>query len=74
MGILVKYSGKKATHSSGVDVGPNFIHLDLDGDAVELDDALAEGLLKDHPQAFKKIEPKKAAPEKAETVSEKGDK
>ena len=74
MGILVKYTGRKATHSAGVDVGPDFIHLDLDGDAVEVDDVTAASLLKDHPEAFKKIEPKKAAAPKADVTFEKGDK
>ena len=39
MGIKVQYSGKKAIHTAGVDVGPDFIHLDLDGVAVELPEA-----------------------------------
>jgi hypothetical protein len=73
MGILVKYSGVKAIHTSGVDVGPDFIHLDLDGEPVELPDALAEALCAEQPEAFKKIVSKKAA-DKAEDFTEKGDK
>ena len=71
MGIKVQYSGKKAIHTAGVDVGPDFIHLDLDGAAVELPDDLAEGLLRDHPLAVKKATV--AAP-KAVKGSDKGDK
>jgi len=74
MGILVKYTGRKAIHSAGVDVGPNFIHMDLDGEAVELPDDLAAGLLRDQPQAFKKIEPKKTVDKAAADDSEKKDK
>jgi len=37
-----------------VDVGPNFVHFDLDGDPVEVDDELAADLLRDHPLSFKK--------------------
>ncbi len=72
MGMLIKYTGRKAIHSAGVDVGPDFIHLDLDGDAVELPDDLAAALLKDQPQAFKKAT--KQAAEKAVVSESKKDK
>ena len=72
MGILVKYTGPKAIHSSGVDVGVQAVHLDLDGDAVELDDDVANDLCKGQPQAFKKYQ--KTAPKKADETFEKGDK
>ena len=74
MGILVQYTGRKAIHTSGVDVGPDFIHLDLNGPAVELPDEVANGLCDSQPQAFKKVQPVSEAPEKAEKSSVKGDK
>lgn len=74
MSVFVKYTGRKAIHSAGVDVGPDSIHMDLDGDAVELPDDLASGLLKDHPQAFKKIETKKTVDKAAAGDSEKKEK
>lgn len=72
MGMLIKYTGRKAIHSAGVDVGPDFIHLDLDGDAVELPDDLAIALLRDQPKAFKKES--KQAPEEAVASDSKKDK
>lgn len=66
MGILVHYTGLKAIHTSGVDVGPSFIHLDLDGPAVELPDDLANDLCQGNPKAFKKAKPVVEA-KKAET-------
>jgi hypothetical protein len=54
MATALVYTGKKAIHTAGVDVGPNFIHFDLDGDPVEVDDGLADDLLRDHPLSFKK--------------------
>ena len=58
MGILVQYTGRKAIHTSGV----------------ELSDEVANGLCSSNPQAFKKVQPVSEAPEKAEKNSVKGDK
>lgn len=63
MTMLIQYSGPDARHGAGVDVGYDNIHLDLDGDAVEVPDALGKALLKEQPKAFKSPA-KKAAPKK----------
>ena len=73
MGIVVQYTGDKAIHTSGVDVGPSFIHLDLDGPGVELPDDIAKALCAEQPRAFKKVTVKKVADDIGED-SDKGDK
>ena len=74
MGIVVQYTGQKAIHTSGVDVGPSFIHLDLDGPGVELDDDLAKALCSEQPQAFKKVTAVKKVADDIGKDSDKGDK
>ncbi len=78
MGVLVQYTGKKATSALGVDIPPTFAHLDLDGDPVELPDDVADRLVADHPQAFKKVEPPKTPKpskgSKSSAADEEGDK
>jgi len=76
MSVLIQYSGVDARHGSGVDVGPSFIHLDLDGEPVEVPDDLGAALLRDQPGAFKvpvkKKEPVNEPPAEASEKKESG--